>query len=76
LNQLICMNDQELIDDFLSFNNDSEEFLWKVCRENVKENLMPSTAFDMMKNIMNITENFIMKCQDVYELCRRKSVTK
>jgi hypothetical protein len=27
LNQLICMNDQELIDDFLSFNNDSEEFL-------------------------------------------------
>jgi hypothetical protein len=27
LNQLICMNDQELIDDFLSYNNDSEEFL-------------------------------------------------
>lgn len=27
LNQLICMNDQELIDDFLSYNNESEEFL-------------------------------------------------
>jgi hypothetical protein len=27
LNQLICMNDQELIDDFLSYNSGNEEFL-------------------------------------------------
>lgn len=27
LSQLICMNDQELIDDFLSYNHDTEEFL-------------------------------------------------
>jgi hypothetical protein len=27
LSQLICMNDQELIDDFLSYNHDNEEFL-------------------------------------------------
>lgn len=27
LNQLICMNDQELIDDFLNFNSGNEEFL-------------------------------------------------
>lgn len=27
LSQLICMNDQELIDDFLSYNNETEEFL-------------------------------------------------
>lgn len=27
LSQLICMNDQELIDDFLSYNNGAEEFL-------------------------------------------------
>lgn len=25
--QLICMDDQELIDDFLSYNNETEEFL-------------------------------------------------
>lgn len=25
--QLICLDDQELIDDFLSYNNDTEEFL-------------------------------------------------
>lgn len=27
LNQLICMNDQDLIDDFLSYNSGNEEFL-------------------------------------------------
>jgi hypothetical protein len=27
LSQLICMNDQELIDDFLSYNHDTGEFL-------------------------------------------------
>lgn len=27
LSQLICMNDQDLIDDFLSYNHDTEEFL-------------------------------------------------
>lgn len=27
LSQLICMNDQDLIDDFLSYNHETEEFL-------------------------------------------------
>lgn len=42
LNQLICMNDQELIDDFLSYNNDNEEFLWDVFRGKYKEDAFNS----------------------------------
>lgn len=67
LNQLICMNDQELIDDFLSYNNDSEEFLWDVfCETRNKKICCLQQPLTWEKNIMKIIRNLMMNCQDFF----------